>query len=316
MTDPFLKFVGGKRKLVPEIRARLPSNFADRRYIEPFVGGGAVFFALQPKNALLADVNQDLIHCYAAVRDHVDELVRQLKVLEDAHGTLSYYSIREWYNTGQQGDFIQRAAWFIYLNKTCFNGVHRVNRKGEFNVPIGRYTNPSIVNEEGLRAASKALQGVDLLHSSFEALIDEARAGDFVYLDPPYVPVSSSANFTSYAQGGFSEADQRKLAEVFSELDARGCKLMLSNSDTPLIRKLYSTYACDMVLMSRSINSDSSSRGHVKEVLIRNYLVPATFPVGPCGESFCICSGGPHVACGVAKERDQSKRDFLLSLGK
>jgi len=280
MTDPFLKFVGGKRKLIPEIRARLPSDFANRRYIEPFVGGGAAFFALQPKNALLADVNQDLIHCYAAVRDHVDELVRQLEVLEDAHGTLSYYSIRDWYNIGCQKDFIQRAAWFIYLNKTCFNGVHRVNKRGEFNVPIGRYTNPAIVNEESLRAASKALQGVDLLHSSFEGLLDEARDGDFVYLDPPYVPVSRSANFTAYAQGGFSEKDQATLRNVFDVLDSRGCKLMLSNSATPLIRELYSAYTCDVVLMPRSINSDSQGRGHVKEILVRNYLVADSVRTG------------------------------------
>lgn len=271
MTDPFLKFVGGKRKLVPEIKVQLPSNFNNRRYIEPFVGGGAVFFALQPKNALLADVNKDLIHCYAAVRDHVDELVRELKALADVHSTVSYYSVRDCYNAGKHTSFVQRAAWFIYLNKTCFNGVHRVNQKGEFNVPVGRYENPQIVNEDGLHAASQALQGVDLLHSSFEFLLEEAREGDFVYLDPPYVPVSASANFTTYTQGGFHEADQRKLAEVFHELHCCDCKLMLSNSNTPWIRELYKNYMIDVVEMVRSINSKSSRRGAVEEVLIRNY---------------------------------------------
>lgn len=268
--EPFIKWVGGKRRLLPALLPLLPPGAALARHVEPFLGGGAMFFGRGPRRALLSDINPDLVLTYRAVRDDVEALIALLQAHARAHSEANYYAVREDYNARKRGD-LERAAQFIYLNKTCFNGVHRVNRKGEFNVPIGRYSDPLIADVTALAAASVCLRRADIRCASFEFLLDEVRAGDFVYLDPPYEPVSSTANFTAYAQGGFSRDDQTQLRDVFRKLDRCGAKLMLSNSDAPLIRDLYRGYAVDVVLATRSINSDTGSRGAVREVVVRNY---------------------------------------------
>lgn len=241
------------------------------RHVEPFVGGGAMFFARRPTRALLTDINPALVDTYHAIRDEVDRVIAALGELAAGHSKERYYQIRERYNRGARLGSAKRAAMFIYLNKTCFNGLHRVNRKGEFNVPHGSYKNPRILNEGGLRAASQALRGADLQCSSFEGLLEHAKPGDFVYFDPPYEPVSATASFTSYARDGFSQDDQRRLSEVYRALDRRGCKLMLSNSDVPLIRDLYRGFEVNTVAAPRAINCDAAKRGKVTELVVRNY---------------------------------------------
>lgn len=233
-----------------------------------------MFFHLQPEEALLCDVNHDLVLTYAAVRDHVRPLVEGLRSLSTMHCQEQYYWIRDQFNSGNQTDWLQRAAWFIYLNKCCFNGVWRVNKSGGYNVPIGKFASgPNIVNEEVLHLASAALQGTDLLHASFDTLLEEAWEGDFIYLDPPYEPVSATSDFTTYVAGGFSQDAQRQLAEVCVKLHERGCMLMLSNSDAPLIHTLYSQLPFNItpVQAPRSVNSKTDSRGLVAEVVVRNY---------------------------------------------
>jgi DNA adenine methylase len=271
VATPFLKWVGGKGKLRHALSTLMPSGVELMRHVEPFVGGGALFFARAPERAMLCDVNPDLIATYEVVRDELSELLAQLSRLARGHDEQRYYAVRERYNARRPKSRAERAAQFIYLNKTCFNGLFRVNRKGEFNVPMGRYTNPNIADAEALRAASGRLRHAVLRCASFECLLSEARPGDFIYMDPPYEPLSRTANFTSYAQDGFSQADQTRLRDVFRELDRRGAKLMLSNSDVPLIRDLYRGYAIEVVLAPRAVNCDAKSRGPVRELVVRNY---------------------------------------------
>lgn len=268
---PFLKWAGGKGRLLPQLEPLLPPGHELRRHVEPFFGGGAMFFARQPSRALVSDVNPNLITTYQAVQGDVEGVIERLSALAARHSSDAYYRVRERYNRAARIDEVERAAMFIYLNKTCFNGLHRVNARGEFNVPAGSYKNPRIVDGEGLRAASFALQGADIRCQPFDALLRDARPGDFVYLDPPYAPVSETANFTSYALGGFGAADQIRLRDVFRELDRRGCRLMLSNSDVPFIREIFAGYRIDVVMAARAINADASRRGPVAEVVVRNY---------------------------------------------
>jgi DNA adenine methylase len=268
---PFLKWVGGKAKLRHALEALMPPGVELMRHVEPFVGGGALFFARGPERALLCDVNQDLIATYEVVRDELPELLSQLARLARGHDEERYYAVRARYNARRPKSRAERAAQFIYLNKTCFNGLFRVNRKGEFNVPMGRYENPNIADVAALRAASARLRRAELRCASFECLLSEARPGDFNYMDPPYEPLSRTANFTSYAQDGFSHVDQTRLRDVFRELDRRGARLMLSNSDAPLIRDLYRGYAIEVVLAPRAVNCDAKSRGPVRELVVRNY---------------------------------------------
>jgi len=189
----------------------------------------------------------------------------------DLHCSEHYYAMRTRYNHEPALTPVERASLFIYLNKTCFNGLHRVNKKGEFNVPVGRYVNPRICNEPGLRASSRALRNTKIACAGFDALLRRARPGDFLYFDPPYAPVTATANFTSYSQDGFSHEDQVRLRDVFATLDRRGCKLMLSNSDVPVIRDLYRHWNIDTVQVGRAINCKAKSRGKVSEVVVRNY---------------------------------------------
>jgi DNA adenine methylase len=264
---PFVKWVGGKGRLVEELARRAPPTY--RRYFEPFVGGGALFFRLAPASAVLSDVNADLIGCYQAVRTDVEAVIAELGRHRDAHSEDYYYAVRDGWNAGGGGD-AARAATFIYLNKTCYNGLWRVNRSGQFNVPAGRYLHPSILDGERLRAAARALACATLQVAPFERVLDEAWRGDFVYFDPPYDPVSETAAFTSYAAGGFGAADQERLAEVFARLDERGCAVLLSNSDTPFMRRLYRRWSVDRVLAPRAVNSRADRRGAVAEIVVSN----------------------------------------------
>jgi DNA adenine methylase len=264
---PFLKWAGGKRRLLAQYRPHFPSSFA--RYHEPFVGSAAVFFDLEPAEAVLADSNAALIDCYAAVRDHVETLIRQLEHLKAQHDPRRFYELRERYNTAGL-DAIERAALFIYLNRTCYNGLYRVNRRGHFNVPAGRYVRPRISDPVGLRAASTALQKSRLVTRRFDECEADAARGDFVYIDPPYHRLKAGS-FTSYTAEGFGEAEQRELAVVVDRLHAAGCRVMVSNSDTPLIRELYGAYRTIPILAARAINSSPGGRGAVDEVLILNY---------------------------------------------
>ena len=268
---PFLKWVGGKGKLRHALAALLPPGVGLMRHVEPFLGGGALFFARAPERALLCDINPDLIATYEAVRDDPESVIAQLRRLSRLHDETCYYDQRERYNQRAHKTRAERAAQFIYLNKTCFNGLYRVNRKGAFNVPMGRYTNPNIADADTLRAASACLSTATLRCAPFETLLSEVRPGDFVYLDPPYEPVSRTANFTSYAQDGFSQEKQTQLRDVYRELDRRGAKLMLSNSDVPFIRDLYRGYQVDTVLAPRAVSCDARTRGAVSEVVVRNY---------------------------------------------
>lgn len=268
--QPFIKWVGGKGRILTQLEPLLPENVERMRHVEPFMGGAALFFALQPRRALLCDVNPHLVGTYVAIRDELPSVVRYLAKLKRRHSKEAFYATRTRYNTKRLSP-AERAATFIYLNKTCFNGLHRVNRKGEFNVPCGKYKNPRILDEEGLARASAALKKTTIACTGFDSLLSRAREGDFVYMDPPYAPVSATSSFTSYASDGFGAQDQRRLRDVFEALDARGCKLMLSNSDVPFIRELYAKWRIDVVRAPRAINSKGSKRGKVNEVVVRNY---------------------------------------------
>ncbi len=266
-----MKWAGGKGRLLSQLRPLLPRGVERMRHVEPFVGGGALFFFQRPKRAMLTDINPELVGAYCAVRDDVDAVIRALRELAARHSKESYYEIRDRYNQSARVASTRRAAMFIYLNKTCFNGLHRVNRRGEFNVPVGSYKNPRILDEPGLRAASEALCGTQLRCASFEALLEHAKPGDFIYFDPPYEPVSETASFTAYARDGFAREQQTRLRDVYKALDRRGCKLMLSNSDVPFIRGLYSDFQIDTVAAPRAINCNATKRGKVTEVVVRNY---------------------------------------------
>ncbi|MBC7174608.1 MAG: DNA adenine methylase [Polyangiaceae bacterium] len=268
---PFLKWVGGKGRILSQLLPLLPPGAHLMRHVEPFIGGGALFFARGPERALICDVNPSLIGTYEAIRDRVDEVIEALDELSHCHSENAYYDVRTRYNAARPTAPAERAAMFVYLNKTCFNGLHRVNRKGEFNVPAGRYKNPRILDEEGLRAASDALSRAEIRCAGFEALVELAKPGDFVYFDPPYVPLSATSSFTGYAQDGFSHADQVRLRDVYRALDRRGCKLMLSNSDAPAVHELYEGFRIDLVAAPRAINCDARGRGKVTEVVVRNY---------------------------------------------
>ena len=275
---PFLKWAGGKGQLLPQLMARLPANFA--RYHEPFVGGGALFFHLWNSGrlhggAVLSDYNQELIDCYIAVRDHVEELITLLLELRPRFSDREFfYAIRRW---DRQPGFaerplVERAARTIFLNRTCYNGLYRLNNKGQFNAPFGNYKNPLIVDPENMRDASRALQHVELCRGDFADVLQRATPGDFVYFDPPYVPVSATASFTSYTHQGFGETEQHRLASVFAQLHEHGCYVMLSNSYTSFSSSLYAATANqDIVLASRKINCDGKKRGEVEELIVYSY---------------------------------------------
>lgn len=264
---PIVKWVGGKTKLLPELTARMPAHFG--RYFEPFAGGAALFFRVAPTRAVLADSNADLIGLYAAIRKDPAAVIRRLEHHRAAHDQQHYYDTRaRWNDPAASWSAADRAATFIYLNKTCFNGLWRVNRAGDFNVPIGRYTDPPICVPESLRAAGAALTRASLRCADYRTAVADAARGDFLYFDPPYDPVTPTASFTSYTAGAFGPEDQRALAETARALVARGCRVMLSNSDTPFVRSLYKGFRIDRVKCARAINSNASRRGEVDEVIV------------------------------------------------
>ncbi len=267
VTTPIIKWVGGKTRLMPEIISRLPREHG--RYFEPFAGGAAVFFHLGPQAAVLSDRNADLIAMYRAVAADPDGVIRRLELHKRAHDEAHYYDTRSrWNDRSVSWSTLDRAATFIYLNRTCFNGLWRVNRSGGFNVPMGRYKNPMICDPETLRAAGELLRRSTILCGDYAAAVADAGPGDLVYFDPPYDPVTPTANFTSYTGDGFGPDDQRALADLVRTLAARGCAVVLSNSDTPFIRSLYRGLRIDRVRCPRAINSDPTRRGDVDEVLV------------------------------------------------
>ena len=269
---PFVKWVGGKGRLLTQLEPLLPSGVENMRHVEPFMGGAALFFARRPACALLCDINPALVETYKMVRDRVKEVIDALASLAHKHSIDHYYEVRIAYNASRgEKHGPDRTAQFIYLNKTCFNGLYRVNQKGEFNVPAGRYKNPRILDAGRLHAASLRLWNTILVSAPFEQLDHHVRPSDFVYMDPPYEPVSRTANFTGYAAGGFSQEDQGRLRDMFDELTQRGCKCMLSNSNVPFIRDLYRRHRIDVVQAPRSVNRNANGRGKVAEVVIRNY---------------------------------------------
>jgi DNA adenine methylase len=260
---PFLKWAGGKSQLLDQLWEFRPGRFA--RYHEPFLGGGAFFFRLQPERALLSDVNAELINCYETVRDKPKQLLTALK--KHTYDEEHFYQVRD---SSPKGS-VPRAARTIFLNKTAFNGLYRVNSQGKFNVPFGRYKKPLFRDPETINACSAALRSVDLSVCDFEKSLARAKAGDFVYLDPPYVPVSNTADFTSYAAGGFGWNEQERLARAVALLDQRGVKFMLSNSDVPALRSLYKGFRIEQVLATRRINSRGDRRGNTPEIVVLNY---------------------------------------------
>ena len=272
LAAPVVKWVGGKRQLLDEIAPRLPKRITT--YCEPFLGGGAVLFSLQPRNAIVNDLNADLMLVYEVIRDDVEFLIA---ALEQHENTAEYfYNIRDLdrdKDAYREMSAIERASRIIYLNKTCYNGLFRVNASGEFNSPFGHYKNPNIVNAPVLRAVSKYLtaNNIQLLHIDFEEVLQRVPRGGFVYLDPPYDPVSDTASFTGYNRGGFGREEQERLKRCCDGLTARGVRFLLSNSATSFIKELYTGYTVEIVHAKRAINSDASKRGAVEEVLIRNY---------------------------------------------
>jgi DNA adenine methylase len=267
--SPFLKWAGGKSGLIAQFEPLFPRRF--RRYFEPFLGSAAVFFHLQPEGALLSDLNPRLIDCYQAVREHLEAVIHHLEALRRSHCKDQYYQVRKQFNHRPDLPLAERAAIQIYLNKTCFNGLYRENRRGHFNVPVGRYRNPGIFDADNLQVVSQLLGRAEIRCEGFETVLERVSEGDFVYLDPPYHPVSDTANFTSFTRYGFTPFDQARLSDVCRVLDQRECLFMLSNSDTPLIRRLYRGFRIDRVQARRSINSKATRRGPIGELVIRNY---------------------------------------------
>ncbi len=273
LVSPFLKWVGGKRQLLPSIIKQLPVKIKDLKYIEPFIGGGALLFYLQPKTAIINDFNAELINVYVVVKNNLEELITDLK--KHKNEAEYFYKIR---SIDRTEDFkklsaVQRASRVIYLNKTCFNGLYRVNNAGEFNSPFGSYKNPNIVNEPTLKAVNKFLNTNEIeIHSGdYSEILKQVDQKCFVYLDPPYHPISETSNFSGYTQGGWNMYDQIDLKTACDELNKKGIKFLLSNSSAEFIKDLYKDYKIIIVKANRAINSNGADRGEIEEVLIKNY---------------------------------------------
>jgi DNA adenine methylase len=262
---PFIKWVGGKGKMLEQYERFFPNKYD--RYFEPFLGGGSVFFHIEPDRAVLSDINKDLIFAYLAVRDNPDLLMELLdKHLANHDADYFKNTRRTHYRTD-----IEKAAKFVYLNKTCFNGLYRENKKGELNSPLNKDFNGNLYNRQNIEYCSTALQDVDIRCCAFGEALLSVRRGDFVYLDPPYDPVSKTSNFVSYSADGFDSINQKTLRDAVICLSDMGVKVMLSNSDTPLIRELYKRFSIHEVKSPRSVNSVGTKRGKISELLITNY---------------------------------------------
>ena len=272
---PFVKWAGGKRQLMSELEKNFPTKFGT--YLEPFLGGGAVMFDLLTKERNLkcnvSDLNSDLVLAYVTIRDRLEKLIESLEDHSKNYhkdSTGYYYEVRNQEPKNQ----IEKVSRLLFLNKTCFNGLYRVNSKGKFNVPLGRYTNPNIVNKENLQAVSKILQSEKIKIScrDFSSIIKDAKKEDFVYFDPPYQPVSDTANFTSYTHRDFTEDDLERLADLANQLNSKGCNVILSNSNSKTVKKLFSTgWKIKEIKANRAINSNSQKRTGHKEIIIKNY---------------------------------------------
>ncbi|KMK76934.1 DNA adenine methylase [Alkalihalobacillus pseudalcaliphilus] len=273
IAQPFLKWAGGKRQLLPEIKKYIPETI--NTYYEPFVGAGAVLFGVSPAHAVINDVNSELINVYQVIKDDIEALIEDLK--KHQNDPEYFYEIRNLDRTEVYPTLsgVEKASRIIYLNKTCFNGLYRVNQKGQFNVPFGKYKNPQVVNEPVLRAVHQYFQEneITILNGDFEKTVERASEGDFVYFDPPYDPVSDTSSFTSYTLTGFQREEQYRLRDLCVELDKRGCKFLLSNSATDFIKEIYQEkgFTIKIVSASRNINSVGSKRGKIDEVLVLNY---------------------------------------------
>ena len=295
---PFLKWAGGKTQLLPEIERRLPVELSAgriKRYVEPFIGGGAVFFHLAQfyrfEEIVISDINLELLIVYKTVQKDVEGLIERLnrlkqRFLSGEDREKFYYEQRENFNQNVcefdfkhfRSGWTTRAAQFIFLNHTCFNGLYRTNSKLLFNVPFGKYAQPGIYNEENLRAASNLLRTVEIRHGDFESIEEFADDETFVYFDPPYRPISKTSSFNTYHKSEFTDADQKRLANCFRRLDAKGAKLMLSNSDPKnenphdeFFDELYKDFRIERIQASRAINSNGAKRGRISEILITNY---------------------------------------------
>ena len=282
----FLKWAGGKLQLIEQFENLFPHKF--HNYYEPFVGSGAVFFyvksKLKPNKVILSDTNEELINCFVVVRDKPSELVELLLKHRKKHSKEYYYAVRS--IKSDRLDSVNRAARLIYLNKTCFNGLYRVNSKGQFNVPFGDYENPSIFDKNTVFQASRLLQGLHLQVMTFEKVLDFAEKDDFVYFDPPYIPLSKTSSFTRYSKSDFSMKEQKQLSKVFGILDSRGCFVMLSNSDHALTRELYRHYEKNTVVVraKRMINSVGSQRGAINELVVTNYSTANKVETSPLSQ--------------------------------
>ncbi len=290
---PFLKWAGGKGQLLSQYEPFFPCNW--NTYHEPFLGGGAVFFHLAlrvggreslgsspltrtgSRRFVLSDINPELVNVYRCLRDQVEEVIALLNYHQAHHSRDHYYTVR----AARFADPVQRAARLLYLNKTCFNGLYRENSRGEFNVPLGRYRNPRICDAENLRAVARVLQGVEIAVQPFWQVLERAEPGDFVYLDPPYHPLSASSSFTAYSRFAFGEAEQIRLREVFGTLADRGVQVLLSNSDCPFVRELYRDYPIQTIVASRAINCQGHKRGPITEVLVLSHPSLAIACRGP-----------------------------------
>lgn len=263
---PFVKWAGGKSQIINELLSRVPDDYA--RYLEPFVGGGALLFALEHKKSIINDSNAELINAYKVIRDNPKKLLENLK--QHKNDSEYYYKIRQ--IDPLKISSLQRASRFIYLNRTCFNGLWRVNKKNEFNTPFGKYKNPKIVDQDLLLAVSTFLKDVKIYEGDFKQfLLKNSKKGDFIYFDPPYHPISKYSDFKRYTKDFFGINEQKDLMEVFRTLDKRGCKLLLSNSNSDFIRNIYDGYKIEEVMAKRNINNKGEGRGAIKELLISNY---------------------------------------------
>jgi len=273
LIQPFLKWAGGKRQLLPEIRHYLPKLKDDYTYFEPFLGAGAVLFDLQPKKAIVNDINNELINCYEVIKNNLEELLKDIE--KHKNQETYFYQIREFDRKPEYENLsnIEKASRIIFLNKTCFNGLFRVNSQGQFNAPFGNYKNPTIADEIVLTAINKYLNNNEIIikNGDFKNSLETAKKGDFVYFDPPYDPISETSSFTGYNLNQFYKDDQKRLKDVVDDLNKRGCKIMLSNSATEFIRDLYEGYEIKSVSANRNINSDPLKRGKIEEFLILNY---------------------------------------------
>lgn len=268
-TYPIVKWVGGKRQLMFELLKNMPKKY--NHYFEPFIGGGALFFELQPEQAYISDMNEELINLYSVVQNNVEELILDLEKHEVSKEYFLEIRNLDRTNAYKNLSEVKKASRFIYLNRTCFNGLYRVNSQGQFNVPFGNYKNPRIIDERNLKNCSELLQKTEIKCADFSTILNKVQKGDFVYFDPPYVPLNETSSFTSYTKDGFDIDKQFKLREVCDELDSMGVMFMLSNSDTKFVNELYANYEIKKVFASRAVNANANGRGKITEVLVRNY---------------------------------------------